>query len=150
MAAPNGLNIQKVRVLDSATVVAATNKDSSMVDVLGAKAVYFIVRSTTAGETDAFTVPGLIGTVSGDAGATLVVADPSASNALGVMSANRAACVTAGNQGFILAVFPEGIGTDAGATPEGGRFACSTLGIRIGAHATNDISTVVADALVIY
>jgi len=148
MAAPNGLNLQIVRVLDSATVVAATAKDSSMVDVRGAKAVYFLVRSTTAGETDAFTVPGLIGQVSTDAGATLVVADPSASNALGVLSVNRAACVTAGNQGFILAVLPAlASATNA---PDGGRFACATLGIRIGAHATNDISTVVADAYVVY
>lgn len=148
MAAPNQMNVQVVRVLDSATVVAATPKLSSAVDVRGARAVYFIVRSTTVGETDAFTVPGLFGQVATDSGANISVADPSGSNALGVLSVNRAACVTAGNQGYILAVLPAlASATNA---PDGARFACSTLGISIGAHATNDISTVVADALIIY
>lgn len=142
-------NIEVTRVLSSSTVVAATPSDSALVDVKGAKAVYFAVRSTTAGEADAFTEPDIIGKVAADAGATNVVASPASSNALGILTANAAACVTAANQGYVLAVYPDGLGTDVG-SPGEQRFACEQLGIRINAHATNDISTVVADAIVVW
>lgn len=143
-------NIEVTRVLASATVVGGAATDSSLVDCQGAKAVHFVVRSTTAGETDAFTEPDIIGKVATDAGATNVVTSPASSNALGVLTVNASACVTAGNQGYVLTVLPDMPGTDAGATNPRAVFGCAQIGIRINPHATNDISTVVADAIVVW
>lgn len=137
------------RVFSSATLVAATPQTTSYVDVRGARAVHFIVRSTTAGETDAFTEPDLSVKVAADAGAALSVTSPGASNAAGVLTANAAACVTAANQGYVLTVYPEGVGTEAG-YPNSQRFGCDSIALILGPHATNDISTVVVDAVVVW
>jgi len=129
------------RVFSSATLVAATPQTTSY--------VHFIVRSTTAGETDAFTEPDLSVKVAADAGAALAVTSPAASNAGGVLTANAAACVTAANQGYVLTVYPEGVGTEAG-YPNSQRFGCDSIALILGPHATNDISTVVVDAVVVW
>lgn len=151
MAYAPDTNVEVLRTLASTTLVAATPQTSSFVNCRGAKSVTFIVRSTTAGETDAFTAPSLSIKAASDQGAagTLTAANAAASNAYGIIAPNGAACVTAGNVGFAWTVYPQGI---AAATypMTNARLAIDSIAITLGPHATNDISTVVVDTIVVW
>lgn len=150
MAAPLSKNYEVTTVRAAANLVAATPSTTSYVKCRGAKAVHFVVYSTTAAENSAFTEPDLsvrVDTTQGEA--ATITAPATGAGAYGVVAPNAAACVTAGDNGYCLSVYPDQPGTEVAAANLDFRImGVDEIALVLGPHATEDIGNVVVKAIV--